>query len=679
MLVFIVPIKSAKISRDWKLSSRLFERCLRAICNQTSQNFRVVVVCNEKPETRFTHPNVHYIEVDFPPPVADPAEQRTTGYEYGYSKDIARKNADKARKLHVGLDYAHRYNPTHSMVVDADDCVSRRLAEFVEKNPGETGWYFKRGYMYPEGRRLLYLNRKNFNVICGSSVIIAYSRRNALFSNPDYYCHTFDPPPPAAMLVPLPFIGGVYSMANGDNIYMTAETKGQIHSSLMKRIFSKEILSVGRKILKYRPALVTQSIRREFGLYELGKDRRADRVIHPRPMRLLLVVPNIVTYRVFLRQLCRLLRADGVDVHIACSMDALWGAHANGANDDVSFHPLTIPRGMSPLGHWRAARELDALVTRLSPDIVHAHFSTTIFTAALARRGGWPPTLGTFHGVSFPLVGGVKGRLLRAAESWASGRMDEVWVLTADDRERLHAAAPGARVEVHRSAGIGCNLDKFDPACVSPEEREMLRAKLGLRPGHRVFVFVGRFVGFKGYALTVRTFLQIAASDPQLRLLLVGAVDPLHPTGLTPEEEEARANCPQIIDAGSQTDVAKYLAVSDAMVFPSQREGMPVCLMESLAMGVPAITRDARGCRDVVRDGVDGFVLRDCTVANLAEAIRRIADSPELQRKMSAQALAGRARFDRGHFIREQKEIYAAWASANPQPADELLPAAKAV
>jgi glycosyltransferase involved in cell wall biosynthesis len=392
-------------------------------------------------------------------------------------------------------------------------------------------------------------------------------------------------------------------------------------------------------------------------------------------MRLLLVIPNVITYRIFLRQLCRLLRADGVDVHIACSLDALWSAHASVEEDDVTFHPLAIPRGMNPLGHWRAARELNALVTRLAPDVVHAHFSTTIFTAALARRAGWPPTLGTFHGVSFPLVGGVKGRLLRAAESWAAGRMDEVWVLTADDRERLQAAAPRARVAVHRSAGIGCNLEEFDRARVPPEELEALRAKLGLRPGHRVFVFVGRFVHFKGYALTVRTFLQLAASDPQLRLLLVGAVDPLHPTGLTPEEEKARANCPQIIDAGSQTAVAKYLAVSDAMVFPSQREGMSVCLMESLAMGVPAITRDARGCRDVVRDGVDGFVLPDCTVVNLAEAIRRIADSPELQRKMSAQALAGRARFDRCHFIREQKEIYAGRTSASPLPAVELLPA----
>jgi hypothetical protein len=272
MLAFIIPYKSAKISRDWALSNRLFERCLRAICGQTSQNFRVVVVCNERPATRFTHPHVHYIEVDFPPPVANPTEARATGYEYGYSRDIARKNADKARKIQTGWDFAQRYNPTHTMVVDADDCVSRRLVEFVEKNPADTGWYFKRGYMYSEGRRLLYLNRENFNVICGSSVISAYSRRNTLFTRPDFYCHTFGSPRSEAMLVPLPFIGAVYSMANGDNIYMSAETKGQIHGSLLKRIFSKDVLTVAKKVLKYRPALLTPSIRREFGLYEISRE-----------------------------------------------------------------------------------------------------------------------------------------------------------------------------------------------------------------------------------------------------------------------------------------------------------------------------------------------------------------------------------------------------------------------
>ena len=276
MLVFIIPIKSAKISRSWSLSNRLFERCLRSICNQTSANFRVVVVCNEKPEIQFTHPNIDYIEVDFPPPMPDPNAERTGGYEYGYSRDIARKNADKARKIHTGLDYAARYHPTHCMVVDADDCVSSRLAEFVSRHPRSDGWFFKKGYMYPEGGRFLYFNVKNFYQICGSSVIIAYGLTQALFNNPDYYEHTFDEVPAGTALMPLPFAGAVYSMANGDNIYMSSETKQQIHGTLLRRVFSRAIFSLVKKVGKYRPALLTRAIRREFGIYNIGQPSHAD-------------------------------------------------------------------------------------------------------------------------------------------------------------------------------------------------------------------------------------------------------------------------------------------------------------------------------------------------------------------------------------------------------------------
>jgi hypothetical protein len=269
MLVFIIPIKSAKISRDWSLTSRLFERCLRAICNQTAPNFRVVVVCNERPDTAFAHPNVHYVEVDFPPPMPDPNEEATSGYELSRSKDIARKNADKARKIHVGLDYAQCYNPTHSMVVDADDCVSRHLAEFVAQNPQGAGWYFKQGYIYTEGSRFLSFKRQHFNVVCGSSVVIAYAQRERLFSSPDFYQHAFYEPMEG--LAPLPFPGGVYSMANGDNIYMSSETKSHIYGTLFKRLFSRQIFSTVWQVMKYWPTLLTESKRQEFGLYKIEK------------------------------------------------------------------------------------------------------------------------------------------------------------------------------------------------------------------------------------------------------------------------------------------------------------------------------------------------------------------------------------------------------------------------
>jgi hypothetical protein len=268
-VVFIIPIKSAKMSKDWKLTSQLFERCLRSICRQTAPEFRVVVVCNERPVTEFTHPNVHYVAVDFPPPLADTGE-RTTGYEFGTSEKIKRQNADKARRIRTGYEYAERFHPTHSMVVDADDCVSRRLVEHVLRQPADRGWIFRKGYLYPEGGRLLYYNVRNFNQICGSSVIVPFAHRDTLVQNPDFYDHSLDVLPPAANLTPLPFVGAVYSIANGDNIYMSAETKGSIGRSLFRRIFSKDILALVKKILKYRPALLTPGTRAEFGLYKLA-------------------------------------------------------------------------------------------------------------------------------------------------------------------------------------------------------------------------------------------------------------------------------------------------------------------------------------------------------------------------------------------------------------------------
>jgi hypothetical protein len=267
MLVFVIPIKSAKISRDWSLTSRLFERCLRAVCNQTSPNFRVVVVCNERPDTEFVHPNVHYIEVDFPPPMPDPTEEAAYGYELSRSKDISRKDADKARKIQVALDYAQIYRPTHSMAVDADDCVNRRLAEFVDQHPNSGGWYFKQGYFYTEGSRFLYYKRQHFNVVCGTSVIIAYAQRHRLFSRPDFYQHAFY----EAMegLDPLPFPGAVYSTANGDNVLMSSETKSHIYGTLFKRLFSRQLFATVWQVLKYRPTRLTEARRREFGLYRI--------------------------------------------------------------------------------------------------------------------------------------------------------------------------------------------------------------------------------------------------------------------------------------------------------------------------------------------------------------------------------------------------------------------------
>jgi glycosyltransferase involved in cell wall biosynthesis len=91
--------------------------------------------------------------------------------------------------------------------------------------------------------------------------------------------------------------------------------------------------------------------------------------------------------------------------------------------------------------------------------------------------------------------------------------------------------------------------------------------------------------------------------------------------------------------------------------------------MEALAMGVPAITSDSRGCRDVVRDGIDGLVLPEPTAPAMTAAMARLAADPELRRNLGAAALAGRERFSRAAYHREQIGIYTARLGRDAQGA----------
>ena len=85
---------------------------------------------------------------------------------------------------------------------------------------------------------------------------------------------------------------------------------------------------------------------------------------------------------------------------------------------------------------------------------------------------------------------------------------------------------------------------------------------------------------------------------------------------------------------------------------------MPISLMAALAMGVPIITRNSRGCRDVVRNQVDGIVLNNCTVNNLILEMQKLKNDKILYQRLSPNALAGRERFNQLNYITEQAKIY---------------------
>jgi len=85
---------------------------------------------------------------------------------------------------------------------------------------------------------------------------------------------------------------------------------------------------------------------------------------------------------------------------------------------------------------------------------------------------------------------------------------------------------------------------------------------------------------------------------------------------------------------------------------------MAVSLMEALAAGIPVVTSNARGCREVVRDDVDGLLLTRLSAESVRNAMLRLAGDASLRQRLAEGALAGRARFDRAHYVDEQVEVY---------------------
>jgi len=225
MLVFIIPLQSKMVSKSWETVSHLFEKCVQSILRQTCSDFQVLVVCHEKPETTVQHPNLNYIEVDFPRP------DLTSGSPIDV---LNRKRTDRGRKQLRGLVAAQQFDPSHTMLLDADDLVSNRLASLVRQNPEANGWVITDGYLYTYGSHWIYKKSRNFYKMCGSCNII----RNDLNDIPEkpeynrgygYYKFYIDHWKVSEILATkgfplehLPYPGAVYITQTGENTYFNS-------------------------------------------------------------------------------------------------------------------------------------------------------------------------------------------------------------------------------------------------------------------------------------------------------------------------------------------------------------------------------------------------------------------------------------------------------------------------
>ncbi|MEM1324693.1 MAG: glycosyltransferase family 4 protein [Bacteroidota bacterium] len=156
------------------------------------------------------------------------------------------------------------------------------------------------------------------------------------------------------------------------------------------------------------------------------------------------------------------------------------------------------------------------------------------------------------------------------------------------------------------------------------------------------FLLSARLIWDKGVGEYVAAAKQIKAEFPNTTFQLLGFLDVENPTAIGSEQIYKWQREGNIQYLGKTEDVRPYVADCDCFVLPSYyREGTPRSLLEAAAMAKPIITTDNVGCREVVRDGYNGYLCERRSVDDLVEKMRQMIQLSAAERR--AMGKRGRA------------------------------------
>ncbi|MDO5510080.1 MAG: glycosyltransferase family 4 protein [Weeksellaceae bacterium] len=309
--------------------------------------------------------------------------------------------------------------------------------------------------------------------------------------------------------------------------------------------------------------------------------------------------------------------------------------------EGVRFHPINLTRAITPVQDFKSLIAMIRLFRLEKPDIVHSHTPKAGTVAMLAAKiAGVPVRMHTVAGLPLMESTGRKRELLDIVEKItysaahtvlpnSTGLRNIILSLGFTENKKLQVLGNGST--------NGINTEYFSREHFSAEEIEQRRRDLGIGAEDLAFVFVGRLVGDKGINELVEAFNLLAELFDNVHLILVGPLEQeLDP--LLPETLEVMQSHPRIHSVGYQADVRPFLAASDALVFPSYREGFPNVVMQAGAMDLPAIVTDINGCNEIIETNENGVIIPPKSMMSLKKAMRLLVEQPELRKHLAQNA-----------------------------------------
>ncbi|MGH8184329.1 MAG: glycosyltransferase family 4 protein [Rhodanobacteraceae bacterium] len=356
----------------------------------------------------------------------------------------------------------------------------------------------------------------------------------------------------------------------------------------------------------------------------------------------------------FRRSLALALQGEGYDV-LLVSPPGEYGPRLRALG--LRWRPLRMNRrSVNPLRESALLMRVADLLRRERPALLHNFtIKCAVYGSLASRLVRVPARINSVDGLGYVFASSDhKARLLRPVvrrllRSAMGGRRAQLILQNPDDKaafETLKLVAPGC-VDLIPGAGVDCT--RYVPC------------RRGKAPDRQPCVLLAaRLLWEKGIAEYAEAARTLRAQGRKVRFLLAGMPDPGNPASVPEATLRAWVKEGLIEWLGHVGDMRALYASVDVVVLPSYyREGLPTSLTEAAACGLPLITTDMPGCRDVVTDGKDGLLIAPRDAEALANAVARLLDSPELATRLGNAARAkALALFDERIVNRRTLEVY---------------------
>jgi glycosyltransferase involved in cell wall biosynthesis len=272
---------------------------------------------------------------------------------------------------------------------------------------------------------------------------------------------------------------------------------------------------------------------------------------------------------------------------------------------------------------WRLA----TWFRRNKVDVVHTHlFTADSYGRIAARLAGVRAVFSTAHNTV--VCEGKPQKAVHWALSWISNSV----VACSEEVGRVMRSQdhlPASRLKVIAN---GINIDRFAGA-----NGEGVRQEFNVPDGVPLIGVVGRLHPAKGHVDLIAAIGELRDQGVMLKCLIIGSGD----IRADLEQEVRRLNLEdRIVFTGQRKDVPRLLAGLDVIAMPSRWEGLPLALLEAMAMSRPIVATRVSGIPDVIKDGENGLLVPAAQPKEFAAALRRLFDSPELRQRLGENALA---------------------------------------